>query len=55
MPKVSPFHSTEPGCEVYHNNSACVDGNNIERKYRASGTGSKRLCSRCKDYNAAGK
>lgn len=55
MPTVSAFHSTKPGTEVHHNNSGCWDGNNIESRYRADGTGGHRLCSTCSDLNAQGK
>lgn len=48
MAKVPPYHSDEPGIEVYHNSSKCTEGNNIERHNRRSGTGGHRLCSHCK-------
>ena len=53
MAKTSPYHS--PKQPVYHNNSRCTEGNNIERKNRTSGTGGKRLCERCKELNKQGK
>lgn len=40
---------------VYHNNRSCTERNNIEKKNLKSGTGGKRLCSRCKELNAKGK
>lgn len=43
------WHSTER--DVYHNNIECYDGNNIEKKYYKSGTGSKRLCKTCEKLN----
>jgi len=55
MPKVNPFHSKQAGTEVHHNNSKCTEGNNIETYNKTSGTGGLRLCSNCKDLNAAGK
>ena len=51
MAIVAPFHSTKPGTDVYHNNNRCTEGNNIETRYRKSGTGGKRLCSHCKRLN----
>ena len=54
MPKTTPWHSTEPGRVVYHNNTKCTEGNNIESKYRKSGTDNRRLCKRCAELNAAG-
>jgi len=47
MAKVSPFHSTRPGETVYHDNSSCTEGNNIEARYRAEGTGGKERCQHC--------
>jgi hypothetical protein len=56
MPQVSyTWHSTRPGETVYHNNTACTEGNNIEQYYYAFGTGGKRLCDRCAQYNAQGR
>ena len=55
MPKVAPTYSKRPGIKVYHNNSKCTERNNIENKYKTSGTGGKRLCLGCKKYNAAEK
>lgn len=49
--KVAPFHSKEPGTEVYHNNNECTEGNNIESYNRVSGTGGLRLCDHCKRLN----
>lgn len=45
MSKVAAFHSIRE--DVYHNQSACTEGNNIETRNRVSGTGGKRLCSHC--------
>ena len=56
MPKVAPFHSVkEPTRQVYHDNSACTEGNNIEAKYKRSGTDNRPLCERCKELAAQGK
>jgi len=47
MAKVSPFHSTRTGETVHHNNDSCTEGNNIEDRYKASGTGGRPLCAHC--------
>ena len=36
---------------VYHNNTKCTEGNNIEARNRRSGTGGKPLCQHCKSLN----
>lgn len=48
MAKVSPFHSKKPGTGVYHDNSSCTEGNNIEGYNRAPGTGGLAKCEHCK-------
>jgi hypothetical protein len=56
MPKVAPWHSTRPGERVYHDNTACTEGNNIERHYLARGTGLGRTpCHHCKRLDDEGK
>ncbi len=55
MSKVAPFHSKKAGTEVYHNNSRCTEGNNIESYNKVSGTGNLRLCDPCSKLNAQGK
>jgi|CXWL01.1.fsa_nt_gi hypothetical protein len=48
MAKVAPFHSTKPASrQVYHDQSACTEGNNIERRYLTAGTGGRRQCEHC--------
>jgi hypothetical protein len=54
VPPVSPFHS-KLDTAVYHNNSACTVGDNIESYNKESGTGGKRLCSGCERLNREGK
>jgi hypothetical protein len=54
MPASYPWHSTAPGITVYHNNTLCTEGNNIEQYYHAYGTGNKVLCKRCAFLNAQG-
>lgn len=49
MAKKNPWHSTEPEAEVYHKDSDCNTGNNIEKENYESGEGSgNRLCRECK-------
>lgn len=55
MPKVAPFHSTRPGEDRYHDNSACTEGNNIEQHYWKSGTGNRPLCAHCSRLDSEGK
>ena len=50
-----PWHSTRQGEVVYHDNTACTEGNNIERYYFARGTGNKILCHHCAVLDRAGK
>jgi hypothetical protein len=47
----SAWHSTLPNIKVYHNNRKCDLGDNINDKYRATGTGGKRICERCAELN----
>jgi hypothetical protein len=50
MAKVAAFHSKlETDRKVYHDSDLCTEGNNIEAKNRASGTGGRPRCERCKD------
>ncbi len=49
MAKVPAFHSVKPNTPlVYHDNSACTEGNNIEKENKRSGTGGRPLCAHCK-------
>jgi len=51
--KINPYHSDQPGIEVYHNSNRCTEGNNIEARNRKPGTGGKRrLCERCKQVES---
>jgi hypothetical protein len=48
MAKVAPFHSVKMSArQVYHDNNACTEGNNIESYYKTSGTGGRRQCEHC--------
>ena len=56
MPKKSPWHSVKPGTpQVYHDNSNCTKGNNIEKENVRQGTDNRRLCDECKDLAAKGQ
>lgn len=44
--KKAPWHAVSS--DVYHDNSDCHTGNNIERENMRSGTGGKKLCSTCR-------
>lgn len=48
MAKVAPFRSKLPGTRVYHDNTRCTEGNNIEPKNRIAGTGGLPKCDHCK-------
>lgn len=46
--KTSPWHSVKTSApQVHHNNTACTEGNNIERENRREGTGGRPLCNSC--------
>jgi hypothetical protein len=45
----APYHSSRAGTKVYHIFSDCFLGNDIEKKYWASGMGDKTLCDRCEE------
>jgi hypothetical protein len=48
MAKVPPFHSVlVTDRRVYHDNSECTEGNNIEDKNRRAGTDGRPRCEHC--------
>lgn len=55
MSKVSPFHSSNPNLapekKVFHDESTCTEGNNIEAHYKKSGTDSRPKCKRCREIS----
>jgi hypothetical protein len=56
MPQIDPWHSKKPRSKVYHDNSNCTVGNNIEKENLASGRGNKqRRCNMCEKLKAKGK
>ncbi len=48
---LAAYHAA--GGKVYHDDPACTDGNDIERKNRRKGTGGKPPCSKCVHTPAA--
>jgi hypothetical protein len=60
MPNVPGFYSIGEGNKpiprrVYHNNSACPAGREIEEDERRKGTGNYRLCDDCAQLNRQGR
>jgi len=50
--KTSPWHSVKPNDPlVYHDETRCTEGNNIETQYRREGTGGRRKCKRCTEIS----
>ena len=48
MARIPAWYSVRPTDKpVYHNNDKCTEGNNIEDKYRKTGTGGHPLCQHC--------
>ena len=48
MGKVSAFHSVKPSApKVYHDNSSCTEGNNIETANKKAGTDGRPKCAHC--------
>lgn len=48
MAKVAAFHSIKPNAsQVYHDNSSCTEGNNIETANKRSGTAGRPKCAHC--------
>jgi len=55
MPPVHAWYSLRPVATKYHDNARCIEGNNIEDRNLARGTGKLPLCRRCAQLNAASK
>ena len=53
MPNKAPWYSSK--ADVYHNNTECNTGNNIETENVRSGTGGKPLCKECAGLNREGR
>ncbi len=48
MGKVSPWHPVKSTDRpVYHDNTDCTEGNNIEPENRREGTGGRPRCEHC--------
>jgi hypothetical protein len=46
--KTQPFHSIKPSHHpVYHDNTSCTEGDNIEPQYKRPGTGGRPKCHHC--------
>ena len=52
MAIVNPWYSIREGTEVYHNNTTCTEGNNIEPYNVERGKGNKRQCEKCKELES---
>jgi len=46
MASKKPWHAKDS--DVYHDNTKCTEGNNIERRNLRGGTGGNRKCDHCK-------
>jgi len=55
MPTVRPWYSTRPVATKHHDNTRCIEGNNIEDRNLARGMGKLPLCRSCAALNSAGK
>jgi len=49
MAKTAAFHSVKQS--VYHDNTKCTEGNNIEKESLRTGTGGKPKCAHCSRLN----
>jgi hypothetical protein len=46
--RIAPWHSAkETDRSVYHDNTGCTEGNNIEARYRRAGSDGRPKCSHC--------
>jgi len=56
VPVVSPWHSAEEtDRQVYHDNTECTEGNNIEEENRRPGTDNRPKCEHCAELDAQGR
>lgn len=50
--KTKAWHSRlETDRKVYHDNTSCTEGNNIEDRNRVDGTGGRPRCKRCDELS----
>ena len=55
-PQIDPWHSKKPKSKVYHDNSKCHLGNNIEKENWVPGKGNKQnRCNVCEKLKKTGK
>jgi hypothetical protein len=47
--RIPTYHSGKPGTTVYHCESLCWDGNNIEDRWYRVGTGGLLQCKTCRE------
>ena len=48
MANIRPWHSSrDTDGKVYHDDTRCTEGNNIETRYRRDGTGGRPKCELC--------
>jgi hypothetical protein len=56
MAKVPAFHSVKLYARnVYHDNSECTEGNNIESQYKRAGTAGRPRCEHCDRLASQGR
>ena len=55
MSTQSPWYSTRPVATKHHDNTRCIEGNNIEDRNLAHGKGKLPLCKRCAQLDAEDK
>jgi hypothetical protein len=55
MSTQSPWYSTRPVATKYHDNTRCIEGNNIEDRNLAHGKAKLPLCRRCAELDAEDK
>jgi len=58
--KTNPWFSTEEdeakdAQPVHHDNTSCMDGDNIGKNYRRYGTDNRPLCKQCARLDEAGR
>jgi len=58
--KTNPWFSTEAKRYaeeevVYHDNTVCMEGDNIPKNHQEQGTGNRPICKQCARLDAAGR
>jgi hypothetical protein len=59
--KKAPWFSTVPKLRtdkeepVYHDNSSCMEGDNIPEENKSAGTDNRQICPQCSRLDAAGR